>query len=369
MKLAAAGVAGSTWRVLDDLRSSTSAKVLVNGHLSEPWTESAGVRQGSVLGPLLFNILFDGISEAVRAACPGVALGRDIRAPRITVLLYADDLVVLAENQRDLQRALDAIGAWGARSRFSFGIGPETTAVLVVGSRSRDFWFLLHGLDVPVVAEYCYLGVVFQASRKWSKHTDRFVGTGNRKFHQSIAWAENRRLHTGFSRSLFRAYVLPSLLHGAAFLEDASLRRLDKQMRQWGRRLLFWPAGAPGAAVLGELGWAPFAMEVSKTQANLLGRLSSADPDGIHRSLAARVFRYALRMPGSWAHDTSNKLRSAGVTLPDAFGVVPGCAPRVIERWTHRRVRPALDACSFRMRQAEVNQLQSLEIFVECHPT
>ena len=174
---------------------------------------------------------------------------------------------------------------------------------------------------------------------------------------------------TGFRRSLFRAYVLPSLLHGAAFLDDASLRRLDKQMRQWGRRLLSLPAGAPGAAVLGELRWAPFAMELSKTQANLLGHLSSADPDGIHRSLAARVFRYALRMPGSWAHDTSNKLRSAGVTLPDAFGVVPGCAPSVLERWTHRRVRPALDASSFRMRRAEVIQLESLAIFVECHPT
>ena len=135
VKLAVAGVAGSTWRVLDDFLSSTSARVLVNGHLSEPWTESAGVRQGSVLGPLLFNILFDGISEAVRAACPGVAFGRDIHAPRVTVLLYADDLVVLAENQRDLQRALDAIGAWGARWRFSFGIGPEKTAVFVVGYR------------------------------------------------------------------------------------------------------------------------------------------------------------------------------------------------------------------------------------------
>ena len=108
-----------------------------------------------MLGPLLFNILFDGISEAVRAACPGVALGRDIHAPRVTELLYADDLVVLAGNQRD--RALDAIGAWGTGWRFSFGIGPEKTAVLVVGSRSRDFWFSVQGLDVSVVAEYCFL--------------------------------------------------------------------------------------------------------------------------------------------------------------------------------------------------------------------
>ena len=74
VNLAAAGVAGSTWCVLDDLLSSTPARVLINGNLSEPWTECVGFRQGNVLGPLLFNILFDGIAAAVRAACPGVAL-------------------------------------------------------------------------------------------------------------------------------------------------------------------------------------------------------------------------------------------------------------------------------------------------------
>ena len=58
----------------DDLLSSTPARVFFNGNLSEPWTECAGFRQGSVLGPLLFNILFDGVAAAVRAACPGVAL-------------------------------------------------------------------------------------------------------------------------------------------------------------------------------------------------------------------------------------------------------------------------------------------------------
>ena len=48
--------------------------------------------------------------------------------------------------------------------------------------------------------------------------------------------------------------VLPS----SALLDDACVRRFDKQVRQWGRRLLGWPAGAPRAAVLGELGWACF---------------------------------------------------------------------------------------------------------------
>ncbi|CAE7243833.1 unnamed protein product [Symbiodinium natans] len=138
VRLADLGVTGSIWKVLDDLLTDTSARVAVNGSMSQPWSETAGVRQGSVLGPLLFNILFDSISAAVRAACPGVALGGS-GSLRLTLLLYADDLVVLAENPRDLQRALDAIEAWGSSWRFSVGIGPEKTAVLVVGCKGAQF--------------------------------------------------------------------------------------------------------------------------------------------------------------------------------------------------------------------------------------
>ena len=210
----------------------------------------------------------------------------------MTLLLYADDLVISAERRRDPQQALDAIGAW----RFSFGIGPAKTAVLVVGSRSHDHHFTLQGHSATRMSEYCYLGVIFQSSRKWSKHCDRLVERCTGKFHQSVSWAENRQLHTVFRRSLFQSYGLPSMLYGSHFLDQSSLKKLDQKLdqklRQFGRRLPLWPSGAAGAAVLGELGWHPFLVEVQRVQFALFGRLSVASAHGVHRSLAARVFQF-----------------------------------------------------------------------------
>ena len=204
------------------------------------------------------------------------------------------------------------------------GIGPDKTAVLVVGCRSPNFNFTLQGSQVPVVSEYCYLGVIFQSSRKWNKHADHLCEKSRRKFYQCLAWAENHRLHLGFRRSLFHSYVLPAMLYGSQFLSTAAIASMDKKLRQWGRRLLLWPSGAPGAAVLGELGWAPFRFEVFKDQFRLFGRLCSVNPAGAYRGVAARVFRYALEQQGSWAHGVAASMRELGIDLPPLWGLSPG---------------------------------------------
>ena len=371
LKLTEFGICGALWSVIADLLSDTSARVIVNGSISASWPESAGVRQGSVLGPLLFNILFNSIADAIRTVCPGVSLSTDRSAPvasRVALLLYADDLVVLAEDAAQLQRALDAIGAWGSQWRFSFGIGPEKSAVMVVGSRSTDFRFVLQGSLLPCVRQYTYLGVTFEASRKWHKHAARLLDAGNRRFHQFLGWAENRQLHTGFRGQLFQTYVLPAIVYGAHFLDSGQVARLDQKLRQWGRRLLHWPGGAPSAAVLGELGWLPFLFEMQRLQFGLFGRLATADALGARRSLAARVFNFALQQPGSWAHSVSQTMRDSGIPLPRSCGLLPGAGARQVAHWSRHAVRPVLLQRAHAQYRGELMALPSLADYAVYQP-
>ena len=103
-----------------------------------------------------------------------------------------------------------AVGVWGWQWRFLFGIGPHKTAVPVVDSRTTNFAFHLSGNVVPCMRHYCYVGVVFQASRKWRKHAQRRIERSTVNF---ISWAENRGLCTNFRSNLFRTYMLPPLLY------------------------------------------------------------------------------------------------------------------------------------------------------------
>ena len=122
------------------------------------------------------------------------------------MLLYADDLVILAECQEDLQRAFDALGDWAATWHFSFGIGPEKSAVLPVGTR-RQPAFTLQGQPVPCVLSYRYLGVVFQSSRSWQSHVSHVIIKGQQRFYLFLSWAENQQLDVSFRVKLFETYV------------------------------------------------------------------------------------------------------------------------------------------------------------------
>ena len=67
--------------------------VRVNGKLGEEFEVKVGVHQGSVLSPILFAIVLEGLSQGFSAGLPWE-------------LLHADDLVIMADSLGELS------GSW-----------------------------------------------------------------------------------------------------------------------------------------------------------------------------------------------------------------------------------------------------------------
>lgn len=67
------------------------------GDISEPVTVETGIRQGDSLNPLLLNTIMDEILKKIKSL-KGYRLGRS----NVNILCYADDAVLVAENEDDL---------------------------------------------------------------------------------------------------------------------------------------------------------------------------------------------------------------------------------------------------------------------------
>ena len=85
------------------------------------------------------------------------------------------------------------------------------------------------------------------------------------------------------------------------------------------------------------------------------------------RTSASRVFNYAVRSPGSWAHNVKLQLQSCGGLLPDACGVLPRAQAAQLQ-WRRSVVRPFLQRDALTLYRAELTAVPSLRPFLEYQP-
>jgi RNA-directed DNA polymerase len=103
-----------------------------------------GISQGSVISPLLANVVLHELDQLWEDHCR--RLGQLVR--------YADDLVVLCHTERDAQEALSRVGR--ILSRLGLQLHPGKTQLVFVGDGEQGFDFL--GFHCRKVASRRYHG-------------------------------------------------------------------------------------------------------------------------------------------------------------------------------------------------------------------
>ena len=132
-------------RLVEMMYRRTRTKVLTTVGETETFEVSVGLHQGSALSPFLFVLVMD-------------VLSKEIRNEELWELLYADDLVITAESEEELQ---SRVTEWQeSLERGGLKVNVEKTEVMVSSKEGGDRVAIqeIRGSVIRQVETFRYLG-------------------------------------------------------------------------------------------------------------------------------------------------------------------------------------------------------------------
>lgn len=296
------------------------------------------------LSPLLFGLFIDRLEQwlTTRLGDVGVDLGGEL----LRLLLYADDLTLLASSAADLQRLLQCLQEFC--DTYQMRVNVAKCAVVVFGKRravpGQHFpvgGWVYDGQPVPVVPQFRYLGIEFHETKGVSASVDALRSAGLRAMWGMLGRCSDMEVASiEVQVQLFDALVAPvlgfcaevwapTLLRGSrdpsACMDNALhrvqtlfMRRLGGGLRNSTKRQL----------MLREFGCKPLVRGWLQAALGLWNRICQLPEEHMLRAVVTEGLSLGGEVGCSWLSDFSALLSMFGA-LPDDDLFVDG-APHAI---------------------------------------
>ena len=169
------GIRGKTKSWITAFLDSRQQQVVVNGRASNTADVLSGVPQGTVLGPMLFllyiNDITDGVSSTMRLFADDSILYRDIHDPRDHETLVAD---------------IKTLHDWAKTWQMDFNVSKYAVLTITNKRKPSTHVYTMNGQEIPRRDKYDYLGVTIDPKLSWKDHISRVCGKGNKPFWRYI---------------------------------------------------------------------------------------------------------------------------------------------------------------------------------------
>ena len=200
------GVPEAEVRMVEGTYEKTTARVVVGEGASEEFEVKIGLRQGSVLSPLLFIAVLDLISSKT---------------------VVKDDLALVANGKQELQETMEE---WnGLFTRHGLKLNLEKTEVLHIGHQREELDIELEGKKLIQRDSFVYLGGAVCGDGKTEREVRRRVQAGANAWRSVEGVMAGRRISNRLKGKVMSTCVTPACLYGT---ETLALTELQQQRLQ-----------------------------------------------------------------------------------------------------------------------------------------
>jgi exonuclease III len=297
-KLLGAGIHGAMYRSICSLYQCCESTIRLGGQLeyTDFFSIETGVRQGCILSPLLYSIFINDLVKELRKLNAGIGIGDK----QLCVLLYADDIVLMAEDMQRLQRLMKGVHDYSVKWRFE--VNPSKCGLMRFnlmsdGTRLPDHEhrMTIGAQVIQWVSEYKYLGVEMQhAGAPFRSFRKRMEVKATRVMHMIAACGlYSGKLSVELACQLYKALMRPLLEYAAEITSLTEWKQAESMQMKMAKRILQCPIRTSNTAVRGELGWMTMEARYLIARLNLWAKMQMMTEDSPARVVYDASAEYA----------------------------------------------------------------------------
>ena len=202
-KLCCCGISGKLLTLIESFLASREQRTVLNGKTSQWGAIKAGVPQGSILGPLLFLIYINDLTDGLKC----------------DVKLFADDTSIFTvihdpnSAVADINHDLRLINLWASRWRMSFNLDTNKQAIEVTFSKRRcppnHPLIFFNDTLVLKAQEQKHLGIILDSKVSFASHIKTAISKSGQGIGVLRFFSKYLPRHT--LNEMFNLYVRPHL--------------------------------------------------------------------------------------------------------------------------------------------------------------
>ena len=322
LKLLNSGINGRVFNVIYYMYSKAKSCVKNKDKISSFFSCNLGVRQGENFSPILFAIYLKDFQQFMSNHFNGLEkLSSETQHEletflKLYVLLYADDTIIMAESDQELQLALSGLNDYCKIWSLKINVTKTKIVIFSRGKVKKYPKFTIGNEEVQVCDDYVYLGVTFNFNGSFRKAISKQITQARKAMFALLEKAKILRLPVDIVCDLFDKCVVPVLLYGSEVWRCENLCDIEIFLRKFLRMVLKSFKFTPNCMLNGETGSKNMKNKIHKRMVNFWAKLKFGTAEKFSSLMCQLLSKLQAVNPGNlefkWIGSVKNILDSTG---------------------------------------------------------